>query len=265
MLTFPFFQYQNIRVLVCKASHSVIMLPFSTRHRKLGLNSDSSSSASEVMTSLRRSTFHLRQIPVKAKCCVILFIVICVYLFGAIYLTWKDNRLTKEEFLEVHTCPACYGHKFCFDLFDDQFDFTGKSKYQLLDIVNVKNVHYAFHKLRGHQVVIKKLAHNDEIQKVDDGICTDSVVDPGCAVAKRFVVSKTAQDITRNGLLPSHLKDTTFMFMCVTHKLIDKVFEKYVEKQHWSGEVSMDDKLQVLFTAKVNPEPLILQVSITVT
>lgn len=237
------------------------MLPFSARNRKFALNSESSSSATEVMTSLKRSTFHLRQIPLKAKCFFVLFVVICVYLFGAIYLTWKDNRLTKEEFLEVYKCPACYGHKFCFSLFDDQFDFTGMSKYKMFDVINVKNVHFAYHKRKGHQVVIKKLAHNDEIQIVDDAICKDSVVDPGCDVAKRYVVTKTAQDITKNGLLPRHLKDTTFMFLCVTHKLIDRVLEKYTEKYHWSGEISMDDKLQVLYTAKVNPEPLILQVS----
>lgn len=236
------------------------MLPFSTRNRKFGINTDSANSATEAMTSLKRSTFRLKQMPLKAKCFFVFFIVICVYFFGAIYLTWKDNRLTKEEFLEVQKCPACYGHKFCFSLFDDQFDLSGMSKYHMLDVINVKNVHFAYHKRRGHQVVVKKLAHNDEIQKVDDGICEDSVVDPGCDVAKRFVVTKLAQDITRNGLLPQHLKDTTFMFLCVTHKLIDRVLEKYMEKVHWSGEISMDDKLQVLFTAKVNPEPLILQV-----
>lgn len=238
-----------------------MMLPFSTRNRKFALNADSGNSATEVMTSIRKSTFHLRQIPLRARCFVFLLIMLVIYVFGALYFTWKDNRLTKEEFLEVKTCPACYGQSYCFTLFDDQFDLTGFSKYEMLDVINVKNVHYAYHKTQGHQIVLKKLAHNDEIQKVDDWICKDSVVDPGCSVEKRFVVSKTAQDVIQNGLLPQHLKDTTFMFLCVTHKLIDRVFERYQEKSHWSGTLSMDDKLQILYTAKVNPEPLLLQVN----
>lgn len=237
------------------------MLPFSARNRKFTVNVESSAAASEMMTTLKSSTFHLKRIPLRAKCFFILLLVMCCYIFGAIFLTWKSNRLTKEEFLEVYKCPACYGQKFCFSLFDDQFDLTGMSKYQMLDVLNVKNVHFAYHKREKHQVVLKKLAHNFEIQKIDDNICKDSVVDPGCDVAKRFVVTKTAQDIIRNGLLPVHFKDTTFMFYCVTHKLIDRVFEKYQETVHWSGELSMDDKLQILFTARVNPEPLMLQVS----
>lgn len=240
------------------------MLPFSTRNRKnvfIGESATYKSGASEMISTLHKSTFHIRRIPVQAKCIIFVFLILAVFLYGSVYLDWGQNRLTKEEFLEVHKCPACYGQSFCFDLFDDQFDLSGISKYALFDGINVKNVHYADHKHRGQRVVLKKLAHNDEIKKIDDELCKDSLREPGCDLARRMVVSDTAKNIHRNGFLPEYLKDTTFMFFCVTHKLVDRVLEKYREKGRRMGMISMDDQLQILFTAKVNPEPLMLQVT----
>lgn len=238
------------------------MLPLATRNRKLVYTedlTDSNSSPTEMISKLRKTTFQFRRIPVQAKCFICIFVILTVYLYGSIYLSWGKNRLTKEEFLEVKKCPACYGQSYCFKLFDDQFDLSGMSKYQMFDVINLKNVHYAQHKEEGINVVLKKLAHNDEIQTVDNKICKDAFREPGCDLARRFIVSKTGKDIAVNGLLPQHLKDTSFMFFCVTHKLLDRVLDRYQEKGRRDGEISVDDKLQILYTAKVNPEPLMLQ------
>ncbi|XP_045200893.2 divergent protein kinase domain 2A-like [Mercenaria mercenaria] len=237
------------------------MLPFATRNRKLVFTEGATSyseGATEMISNISKSTFRLRRIPIQAKCFVFVLIIICIYLYGSIYLAWGQNRLTKEDFLEVHKCPACYGQTFCFSLFDDQFDLSGMSKYELFDAINVKNVHYANHKYQGHQVVLKKLAHDDEIKIIDDRLCKDAFRDPGCDLARRMVVSKTGKDIQANGLLPQHLKDTTFMFFCVTHKLIDRVMDRYPVIGSKGDQMSMDDKLQILYTAEVNPEPLML-------
>lgn len=232
-------------------------MEFPARYRKVCLEPDYETST-DMTTPIKHSGFRFKGIPIKARCFVIILALLALYLFVTIYFTLKENRLTKEEFLDVYKCPACYGHSFCFALFDDQFSLQGVSRYSVLDVMNVKNVHFAYHKEGLHQVVLKKLAHVDELQKVDDEICKDSVREPGCDVAKRMVVSKTAQDIGLNGLLPGHLKDTTFMFLCVTHKLIDRVLERYKERSR-PGVTRMDDYLQILYTARVNPEPLMLQ------
>ncbi|KAL4220252.1 hypothetical protein ACF0H5_020659 [Mactra antiquata] len=238
------------------------MLPFVARNRRLMLDTDEpifNTSASEMISRIPKSTFHCRRIPLKAKCFCLLLIIFAAYLYGTIYLSWGANRLTNEEFLEVRKCPACYGHSFCFKLLDSQYDLTMMSQYKLFDTVNLKNVHYANHKHEGHSVVLKKLAHNDEIKKIDDKICQDSDREPGCDLSKRYVVTETSKDIMRNGLLPRHLKDTTFMFFCVTHKLIDRVSAKYKDRHKQYEPLTHDDQLQLLYTAQVNPEPLILQ------
>lgn len=238
------------------------MLPFSTRNRKVTFTEEAtgySTGASEMISNISKSTFRLRRIPLQAKCFIVIFILLCISLYGGIYLSWSQNRLTQEDFLETRKCPACYGQTFCFDLFDDQFSLSGISKFGIFDKVNLKNVHFADHKYHGHRVVLKKLAHNDEIKKVDDRLCKDAFREPGCDLARRMVVSKTGQSIHRNGLLPELLKDTTFMFFCVTHKLIDRVMDRYKVIGKKEGQLTMDDKLQIYYTAEVNPEPLMLQ------
>ncbi|WAR27563.1 DIK2A-like protein [Mya arenaria] len=220
------------------------MIPFTTRNRKLGLSADSDSANSEMISTLKRSTLRLKHIPLKAKCFIITIVLLAIYLGTTIYLSLRENRLTKEEFLDVYKCPACYGHSFCFNFFDNQFDLTGISKYSMLDVVNVKNVHFAFHKEHNHRVVLKKLAHTVEIKRVDDQICTESFREPGCDVARRFVLSTIGKDISKNGLQPKHFKDTTFIYQ-----------EKYK-----GTIVTTDINLQLLYTARVNPEPLMLQV-----
>ena len=240
------------------------MLPFATRNRKLVYTegaSYNSDGAVEMFSKIGKSTFNLRRIPIKAKCFVFLLFIICIYLYGSIYLAWGRNRLTTEDFLEVHKCPACYGQNFCFNLFDNQFDLSGLSKYKVFDRINVKNVHYAKHKYQGHEIVLKKLGHDNEIKLIDDRMCKDSFRDPGCDLGKRMAVSKTAKSIHSNGLLPEHLKDTSFMFFCVTHKLIDRVMDRYPVVGFRGDMMPMDDKLQILYTAHVNPEPLMLVVS----
>ena len=200
------------------------MLPFTARNRKTVLSSEADTT--DMISAIQRTSFRLKCIPIKAKCFLLIVLILTVYLSVTIYFSLKNNRLTKEEFLEVQKCPACYGSSMCFSLFDDQFDLSGISKYEMLDVVNIKNVHFAYHKVHNHRIVLKKLAHIDEIRAVDEAICKDSFRDPDCDVARRFVVSKTGQDVSRNGLEPRHLKDTTFMFMCVTHKLIDRMIDR---------------------------------------
>ena len=224
---------------------------------------DITAAPGEVLTAVKSTAFKLRRLRLPGRFKLLLFLVclIAVVIYGKTYVGLGKNRLTDEEFLGVQKCPACYGSSLCFEFFDDQIQLSGISRYSVFDTINLRNVHFAFHKYKEHDVVIKKLGFNSEIKTIDDQICEDSFRKPGCDLAQRFVVSQTAQDITKNGLSPKHLKDTTFMFMCPTHRLIDRVLEKYVEKNR-GKHISIDTQLQILYTAKVNPEPLLLQVGL---
>lgn len=236
------------------------MLPFITRKRKpdSGINS-SDLTVTEIMSSVKNTSQRFRLIPLKAKCFFVFFILLAIYIYGSIYWAWKDNRLTREDFLGTDKCPSCYGRSLCFQLFDNQLELKGMSKLRAFDMMNIRNVHLAYHKDREINVVLKRLAHNDEIREVDDKICYDSDRQPGCDVSRTTVKTKTSQDIVKNGLLPKHFKDTSFMFICPSHKLLNRVIDKYQEKTTDPNFMVHDDKLQLLFTAKVNSEPLLLQ------
>ena len=51
------------------------------------------------------------------------------------------NRLTSDAFLEVGTCPACFGFTICSAARSGDVWFTGWSKIRLLDYFNVDNVY----------------------------------------------------------------------------------------------------------------------------
>ena len=235
------------------------MLPFITRNRKPG-SASSSDDVSELMSTMKRTSQRFSRVPLKTKCVFILLLTLAFLIYGGIFWVWKDNRLTREDFLGTDKCPSCYGRSLCFELFDNQLDLKGISKMRAFDFVNLRNVHFAYHKERELNVVLKRLAHDSEIEEIDDTICADSFRKPGCDLARTSVLTKTSQDIVKNGLLPKYFKDTSFMFTCPSHKFLSRVVEKYQEKTTHPVEMEQDDKLQLLYTAKVNPEPLLLQV-----
>ena len=189
------------------------MLPFVTRNRRPG-STTTSSDVTELMSSMKRTSLRFRLMPFKAKCFFVFFIISAFFIYGSIFWFWRENSLTKEDFLGTDKCPSCYGRSLCFELFDSQLELKGLSKMR----------------------------------------------NSGCDVARTHVLTKTSQDIVKNGLQPKHFKDTSFMFICPSHKLLNRVIERYKEKTTNSVDLEHDDKLQLLFTAKVNSEPLLLQV-----
>lgn len=239
------------------------MLPFITRNRKLGSGNVSSDVlVTDIMSGMKNTSKRFQYIPLKAKCFFVFFILLAIYLYGAIFWAWHDNRLTKEDFLGTDKCPSCYGRSMCFQLFDNQLELKGLSKMRAFDVINVRNVHIAYHKNKELNVVLKRLAHDREIKAIDDKICEDSFRQPGCDIARTAVLTKRSQDIVKNGLQPKHFKDTSFMFTCPTHKLLHQVLDKYKERTTAAHhDLVQDDILQILFTARVNGEPLLLQVN----
>ena len=251
--------YDVLFLLQWKDLEGTNMLPFVTRNRRPG-STTTSSDVTELMSSMKRTSLRFRLMPFKAKCFFVFFIISAFFIYGSIFWFWRENSLTKEDFLGTDKCPSCYGRSLCFELFDSQLELKGLSKMRALDFMNIRNVHLAYHKERELNVVLKKLAHDAELQEIDAAICADSFRNSGCDVARTHVLTKTSQDIVKNGLQPKHFKDTSFMFICPSHKLLNRVIERYKEKTTNSVDLEHDDKLQLLFTAKVNSEPLLLQV-----
>ncbi|XP_076046562.1 divergent protein kinase domain 2A isoform X2 [Oratosquilla oratoria] len=109
---------------------------------------------------------------------------------GFLCFGWKQEL--DKEFLELDTCPACYGQTLCHD-----FPLLGKHRNKAsfieLDfysglkptkLVNVKNVYYA---KWGHNfIVLKKLAHDSELKEFDQTLC-DAARTLNCNVSEALV------------------------------------------------------------------------------
>ena len=107
-----------------------------------------------------------RRLPFVSKIALLVTLPITLLFYTYIFKTLFTNHLTKENFLEVSTCPACYGHSLCPALLSGNFTLLGLSSIRFLDIFNVKNVHMSQN--ASHKIVLKKLGHNDELGKIDE-------------------------------------------------------------------------------------------------
>lgn len=234
------------------------MLPQTLRNRR---SVSTENLSKQNQSSLVKDTATvIKKLPVKAKLFLLCSGLLSLYAYYSIIRSLTTNHLAEDAFLETEKCPACYGHSLCWILQDNQIHLTGWSKVRLLDFVNVKNVHFGHHKDLDHPVVLKKLAHSSELQDIDERICKDAGRQAGCDVARVLHVSDTGIEIRKLGLLPKHLKNTTYMFSCVTLNLIDLVIRKYQEKLKPKSDLPfVRDKLQIYATALVNSEPLLLQ------
>ncbi|KAL3846392.1 hypothetical protein ACJMK2_017389 [Sinanodonta woodiana] len=201
----------------------------------------------------------LQSLPLRGKCFFAFLILLTVFIYGNIYFLIGRNDLTDEKFLETDKCPACYGESMCFALFDNQVDLTGLSKIRSLDLINIKNVHFAKHKLHDTKLVLKKLAHDDELRTIDTKLCQDVGKPPYCDLARNLHKTSIGSQIINNGLMPAYLNDSSaFMFACPSLRLIDRVLDRYKEKAK-RGVTLVRDKLQLWYTSLVNCEPLMLQ------
>ncbi|CAG5118325.1 unnamed protein product [Candidula unifasciata] len=207
------------------------------------------------------SMLKIRLMPSKVK--IIFFLSAAVsllfYMYLAHWLFQSDPEIHLESLLETDKCPACYGGSACSMFYYKQIEFSGMSKFRTFDVMNTKNVHYGTLKPDGRQVVVKKLASDSELKKMDERLCKDAKREPGCDIARVITRTDMALPLRDGPLVPEIMKKTgAFMFYCPSYRLIDRVstyFKEYKKKDQTMGS----DKMHVLYSALVNPEVLLLQ------
>lgn len=233
------------------------MLPHNLRNRRSGAQK----SLANVKMVVSDTASKIRRLPLKVKLFLLVTAACSFYVYLGLFLSFRTNHLKTDSFVETDKCPACFGHSLCVALQSERILFTGWSKIRLLDMVNIKNVHTAKHLDFDDQMIIKKLAHDNELEEVDEKICRDANRPKGCDVARVLHITNMGDKIQKHGLLPEHLLKTNHMFSCPTYSLIDRIFNYYQEKlkPDKKGEWYTRDKLQIYATALINPEPLLLQ------
>ncbi|KAK4319415.1 hypothetical protein Pmani_009650 [Petrolisthes manimaculis] len=180
-------------------------------------------------------------------CIVIALVTIC---------GWRQKL--DKDFLELTTCPACYGKEFCRDILDDELTRSKKitlasfSRWKIMRLLNVKNVYYA--ERNNVPLVLKKLAHDSELQEFNTNLCEADKQDAGCditqAIQSLLYKSKNnvAQVVSRFPLLFEMSEGVKCNHRRVLYHLLDKFLKIDNEpNQH-----------HFLTLLAVNMEPLIL-------
>lgn len=102
-------------------------------------------------------TTYIRKLPLKTK--------------TEFQINVKSNRFTEQD-----KCPACFGESLCPKLFSDQLVLTGWTRFTASRLINAKNVFQAILKSRTgkeeQRVVLKKLGHDWELERLDHDLCT---------------------------------------------------------------------------------------------
>lgn len=211
------------------------------------------------------SVLRLKLMPTRIKVIVGLSAVfsVCFYMYlgSWIFSSSTDDYSRLEPLLNSDKCPACFGGSACGLFYYNQIQFSGASKFRILDRINPKNVHYAQLAHSTKTLMVKKLATDSELREVDSQICKDANRPEGCDVARVITITNTAFPLNKNPLTPTILQKTgSFMFNCPSYRLLDRVWT-YFKEYKKKSDIFIADKVQLLFTSMVNPEPMILQVN----
>lgn len=139
---------------------------------------------------------------------------------------------------------------------------SGWSSLKVLRYFNVKNVFYG--EFNGTRVVVKKLAHDSELQELDQKLCQRSAFErTNCKVSQAMRTFLAGNDTTTALLdFMYSVRTEQDITTCPTRRLITHVMNAV--ETNVLTVARREDGLRVpdviAYTASVNPEPLVLQV-----
>ncbi|KAK7082337.1 hypothetical protein SK128_004051 [Halocaridina rubra] len=153
-------------------------------------------------------------------------VVIFLLLYG-----WQES--VDESFVNLEMCPACYGQSLCGAMLKkqnsdvDNFLLRGYSQWKIMKFFNIKNVYFAsFHE---KLVVMKKLAHDSELQEFDEVLCKASRHSLNCNVslALKTLLSEAGDDILQVISRHPELFEKSDATKCAHNRTILELFKKY--------------------------------------
>ena len=200
----------------------------------------------------------------------------CLFLIGfwclfvnllLILLKFDEVSIEDEAFLNRKTCPFCYGLELCDQLESKAIVFEEELQllrtYTLIPWLNIKNVFFGKQANSGKHLVLKKLAHNKELESFDhiERSCLINRTQVGSCLNKLITFNRSviSQKLTGDMLTRlSHDLDIE-----ATHCATDRIAE-LIYKSYESHRISIFNlNVMILSTLKINAEPLILQVNQT--
>ena len=180
----------------------------------------------------------------------ILFIFIFKY-FWPFSINLKDPLV-----LDIPKCPACFGENLCPQFLKGNIVLTNWTRITLLSkMFNAKNTYFG----RYHEVpvILKKLAHNHELDSLDKKLCKILEKNGGCenvGTNIRMIANLWMSPVPNSNLdyhkVKSNTPEEIETFQCVkSQEMVDFLMKRtltyHIKHEHF------------LFMAFINPEPLI--------
>ncbi|KAK2147422.1 hypothetical protein LSH36_554g01032 [Paralvinella palmiformis] len=194
----------------------------------------------------------LGRLPKFTQLLLCLSLVLSILLYGWLIYTLLTSPFQNDAFTERDKCPACYGTHLCQSFSQGQMSFSGAFRFPFLHFLSLKNVFPGYYGDR--QVVFKRLAHTSELQAFDERLCLKGGDPMDCDVAES--VKKVSSPTTK--WLMQRLKGQSDMMACPTERLMETIYHYYIEKID-AVDLSAAEKLQLMTTLLINPEPIIIQ------
>lgn len=159
---------------------------------------------------------------------------------------------------DIYKCPACYGTTACVNVFNNNitikpFDFHSTLSHLFFS----KNVFYGA--MGEAKIVVKKLAHDFELEAFDNMICDDIKFRQLCWRNKNNINEDNNDNINYNSYIESAVSlnfsndKTNGLILCPTTKHLENIINQSVIN-------NFNDTINLWTIIKINAEPIILTV-----
>ncbi|XP_022088058.1 deleted in autism protein 1-like [Acanthaster planci] len=197
------------------------------------------------------------------KNCLRVFIVLVLVTAASVYYNlfffFTTNYLENRDFVGVDKCPACYGTVMCHEFSHGHLSLSSYSRMRFLDIVNVKNVFFGWHNEKNVDIILKRLAHDQELASFDASVCKNAGARRDCDVARSISQTKFSRVLETRSLEVAHVEDLSDVVRCPSQRLLERIWMMY--KDHVPGNsLSNDQKMMLMTMLAVNPEPIIYMI-----
>ncbi|CAH1781099.1 unnamed protein product, partial [Owenia fusiformis] len=181
--------------------------------------------------------------------------VLSIILYTSIFLYLNTQSIDDLHVLGIDTCPACYGTNLCDSFKNGDVTATGWSKLKFWHWINIKNVHTGtFH---NKKVIMKKLAHDEEIAAIDNKICKSAQLDANCDIKTAIQKSSLFQHTDK--IYIDEVKGLSDLVTCPSERLIADIKSAYLQTEN-KKTFTFQDKMKLMTMLMINPEPLMLQI-----
>ena len=168
------------------------------------------------------------------------------------------NVKIDNVFVSKSKCPSCYGNDLCNDLQEAEVF----KNWNILSVLNTKNVYLG--KFKDKKCVMKKLAHNNELDNFDSLLCSSYKLSGKCDVSdvmKKMVIEENGS-ITNILTKYSKLFSNTGVLQCNDKNLIKYLFRKYSTNYNNTNNNFLENVAHFMTLLAVNPEPIFSVVSL---